>query len=99
MNRWFRLPGKGDGSDEDSFRPALEEYDIRGWVGAGEHPDGAPQWVARVYADEATLDSLGREQRVAPLRSVPTKVLNQIFDTKRTADEWERVLRIGPPNQ
>lgn len=93
-DRWFRLPELGNGSLSNPLRPDLKGYSVDGWAGNTAHPDGAPYWVVRVYADTTTLDSLANESGVVELSSVPDTALNNMFGQNRTATEWESAFSI-----
>lgn len=88
--RWFRLPETGTGSLADAVRPDLKGHDVDGWAGTETHPDGAPNWVVRVSADDVTLDSLAAEPDVQALDAVPVTALNQMFGQNRDAAGWKR---------
>lgn len=94
MNRWFRLPETGDGTAKNPYRPDLKGHDVDGWSGNESHPDGAPNFIVRVYADSAILDSLANESGVQKLSSVPTTSLNNMFGQNRTDSEWNNSFKI-----
>lgn len=94
-NEWFRLPETGSGTDTDPFRPDLFGYDVTGWAGNESHPDGAPSWVVRVYADQTTLDNLANETGVSRYDRLPSQALNNMFGQNRTADEWREGFSVG----
>lgn len=99
-SRWFRLNEKEvqDSDDANITRkePDFHGYedDIDGYSGNTSHPEGAPQWVVRVYADDATLDALAAESGVVALDSVPTQALNNMFGQNRSASEWNDAFKI-----
>jgi len=97
-NRWFRLrdtdtPLVGSGSVS---RPDFEGYEdnIGAWSGNTAHPDGAPHWVVRVYADSSTLDGLASEAGVVDLGNVPVTALNEMFEQNRDEVGWQEAFRV-----
>lgn len=72
---WVRVPGRGDGSDDDPIRPDLDQYALDGWSGHQDadgtwtvHVYGPPDVVARVVADHDTAaptEAMMRGHRVA----------------------------------
>lgn len=93
-SRWFRLPESGDGSFTNPLTPDLYGHAVDGLSGTKSHPDGAPYWVVRVFADNSTLDSLASESGVVELSSVPTDALNQMFGQNRDAAEWKIAFKV-----
>lgn len=94
-SNWFRLPETGDGSETDPYRPALFGHDVDGWAGNQSHPDGPPKVIARVYADQQTLESLANEPGVQRLDNTPVQALNQMFNKDHNAEAWNQSFRIG----
>lgn len=96
-SRWYRLPETGSGDDLDEIRPDLLDHadDVDGWSGNAAHPDGAPQWIVRVYGDDTTLDALAGEPQAVALDGVPVQALNEMLGQDRDADGWREGFRIG----
>lgn len=92
---WFRVPETGAGTKTDPLRPDLHGYDVDGWAGKKQHPNGSPKWVVRVYGDESTLSALGDESGVQRLDNIPVQALNQMLGEDRSREEWARAFRAG----
>lgn len=93
-SRWFRLPETGSGTDSDPTRPDLLGYTVDGTSGNKSHPDGAPHFVVRVFADETTLDNLAGEPDAQAYDNVPTTALNQMFGQERDSDGWQSGFEV-----
>jgi len=96
MNRWYRLPETGSGTETDPYRPAyLDKDGIEGWAGNKAHPNGSPIWVCRVHGSTDALDALADELQATQLSQVPTHTLNNIFGQDRDATGWREGFNAG----
>lgn len=93
-SEWFRLPETGDGSTDNLYQPDLYGYAVQGWAGQKSHPDGSPQWIVRVYADETTLSDLASEPNVQRYDRLPSQALNNMLGQDRNADGWRRGFAV-----
>lgn len=95
---WFRLPEAGSGSGDDPYRPAYADI-ARAYSGNKSFPGGAPLWIARVYADEATLDEIANQPGATRLSNGEVvDALNRmgsVGPARDNIEEWNRSFRSG----
>lgn len=93
---WFRLPETGSGSTSDPYRPAYVDS-ARAYSGSKSFPGGAPLWIARVYADQATLDAIDSQPDATRLSdSEVVDALNRmesVGPARDSIEEWNSSFR------
>lgn len=88
---WFLLPGIGEGTETDPFRPehVMAADGIDGW--AGRRLAQSNRFVGRVYGTPEALDSLESTPRVARLPDdAMRKRLAEATGRRRERSEWNR---------
>lgn len=96
-DKWIRLPEKD--AETGGLKPDLLGYgnEIDGYVANRKYPGNAPFFLCRVYADDATLNSLAAESKAKDLSELPKQALNNMSGLSRSKEEWRKKMNVGKP--
>lgn len=93
---WFRVQKTGSGTDDDPFRPDLDEFDTDGYAGNEDTETSQnPNMVVKVVGDPTVLDNVAASSQATRLDNVPKQALDQMFSQNRSEAEWDTAFSVG----